>query len=250
MSVAVHINLSHRQHPINWLTESCSTLCNGEQMRQCSVWVGMLNIMIFQWDILLTFNVLMTCNLMFMQSATFGRQQLHTYWGALSLVSVVLDDTVQDVHHQFTCVSVSSVHCNRTARAVCQCPSSLTGVNDWMTVNNEWERIWKEAVVAECKVHCQDVRTRCLPVTSRKIYHVSQRGLSVMLPIVSLRTAPRRQWSVRCLSYARYLRSKAADCWDRGFEARWGQGCLSLVFVVCCARADHSCRGVQLGVSA
>jgi hypothetical protein len=28
--------------------------------------------------------------------------------------------------------------------------------------------------------------------------------------------------------------SQALDCWDRGFESRWGHGCLSLVFVVRC----------------
>jgi hypothetical protein len=25
------------------------------------------------------------------------------------------------------------------------------------------------------------------------------------------------------------------NCWDRGFESPWGQGCSSLVFVMCCA---------------
>jgi hypothetical protein len=35
------------------------------------------------------------------------------------------------------------------------------------------------------------------------------------------------------------VRSKASvwsslDCWDHGFESRWGHGCSSLVFVLCC----------------
>jgi hypothetical protein len=40
--------------------------------------------------------------------------------------------------------------------------------------------------------------------------------------------------------------------WDRGFESRWGHGCLSLVFICCVVlcrqrplwRADHSSKGV------
>jgi hypothetical protein len=33
------------------------------------------------------------------------------------------------------------------------------------------------------------------------------------------------------------------DCWDRGFESRWGHGCSSLVFVVCCV-GSSLCDGL------
>jgi len=51
-----------------------------------------------------------------------------------SPVSVVLDDTVQGVHHQFTRVSVSPVDCNRTDNDV-SVSFRLTEVNDRMTVD-------------------------------------------------------------------------------------------------------------------
>ena len=41
---------------------------------------------------------------------------------------------------------------------------------------------------------------------------------------------------------------RALACWERGFEYHRGNGCLSVVSVVCCrrslCRADHSSRGV------
>jgi hypothetical protein len=48
----------------------------------------------------------------------------------------------------------------------------------------------------------------------------------------------------------------ALDCWNRGFESRWGHGCSSLVLVVCyvvgglCDGADHSSRGFLPAVCA
>ena len=116
------------------LTESCTALCNGEQMHQRAEWVCW-NVT-FQCDMLPTFNVLMTSNLNFrhrppsdVSSCILTESQ--------SPVSVVLDDTVQGVHHQFTQVSVSSVDCNRTGREVCQV-SFQSCRSEWFSDSEYW----------------------------------------------------------------------------------------------------------------
>jgi len=110
------------------------------------------------------------------------------------------------VHHQFTLVSVFSVGCNRTDRAMCQCPSSIAGVNGSMTVSTELDSCRKGTLSGNMNQVSAGYKSQD--------YRVSQRGRSVMLPSVSLRTAPcnGRHCALVIFSVKFALRSEAADC--------------------------------------